>query len=93
MKKIIILLIGLILTGCAQSNYASKKTVISNMTDFVKINESVCGQFKSSEKKLLFDISESPVNDIFSPILFDIKYAPQYSISQTILFGIDYAPN
>jgi len=48
---------------------------------------------KSSEKKLLFDISESPVNDIFSPILFDIKYAPQYSISQTILFGIDYAPN
>jgi len=46
MKKIIILLIGLALTGCAQSNYASKKTVISNMTDFVKINESVCGQFK-----------------------------------------------
>jgi len=52
MKKIIILLIGLALTGCAQSNYASKKTVISNMTDFVKINESVCGQFKSTEKKL-----------------------------------------
>ena len=48
---------------------------------------------KSTEKKLLFDISESPVNDIFSPILFDIKYAPQYSISPIILFGIDYAPN
>ena len=52
MKKIIILLIGLILTGCAQSNYASKKTVISNMTDFLKVNESVCGKYKSSEKKL-----------------------------------------
>jgi len=52
MKKIIILLIGLILTGCAQSNYAGKKTVISNMTDFLKVNESVCGKYKSSEKKL-----------------------------------------
>jgi hypothetical protein len=52
MKKIIIILIGLALTGCAQSNYASKKTVISNMTDFLKVNESVCGKYKSSEKKL-----------------------------------------
>ena len=52
MKKIIILLIGLALTGCAQSNYASKKTVISNMTDFLKVNESVCGKYKSSEKKI-----------------------------------------
>ena len=52
MKKIIILLIGLALTGCAQSNYASKKTVISNMTDFLKVNKSVCGKYKSSEKKL-----------------------------------------
>jgi len=52
MKKIIILLIGLALTGCAQSNYASKKTVISNMNDFLKVNESVCGKYKSSEKKL-----------------------------------------
>jgi hypothetical protein len=52
MKKIIILLIGLALTGCAQSNYASKKTVISNMTDFLKVNESVCEKYKSSEKKL-----------------------------------------
>ena len=52
MKKIIILLIGLALTGCTQSNYASKKTVISNMTDFLKVNESVCGKYKSSEKKL-----------------------------------------
>ena len=52
MKKVIVLLIGLILTGCAPSNYASKKTVISNMTDFLKVNESVCGKYKSSEKKL-----------------------------------------
>ena len=52
MKKIMIIIIGLILAGCSQSNYASKKTVISNMTDFVKVNESVCGKYKSSVKKL-----------------------------------------
>jgi len=47
MKIIIIITVGLILAGCAQSNYASKKTVISNMNDFVKVNESVCGKYKS----------------------------------------------
>ena len=52
MKIIIIITVGLILAGCSQSNYASKKTVISNMTDFVKVNESVCGKYKSSVKKL-----------------------------------------
>ena len=48
---------------------------------------------KSLEKKIPFDISDSPANDIFSPIPFDLKHAPQYLISPIILFGIDYAPN
>ena len=52
MKKIVILIIGLALAGCSQSNYASKKTVISNMTDFLKVNESVCSKYKSSDKKI-----------------------------------------
>ena len=52
MKQIIIFLIGLALTGCAQSTYARTKTVSSNMTDFLKVNESVCGKYKSSEKKI-----------------------------------------
>lgn len=52
MKKIVILIIGLALAGCSKSNYASKKTVISNMTDFLKVNESVCSQYKSSDKKI-----------------------------------------
>ena len=52
MKKILILIIGLALAGCSQSNYANKKTVISNMTDFLKVNESVCSKYKSSDKKI-----------------------------------------
>lgn len=52
MKKILILIIGLALVGCSQSNYANKKTVISNMTDFLKVNESVCSKYKSSDKKI-----------------------------------------
>ncbi len=50
-------------------------------------------EIKLLEKRLPFDISESPVDSIFSPILFDIKFAPQYPTSPIILFGIDYAPN
>ena len=50
-------------------------------------------EIKLSEKRLPFDISESPVDSVFFPILFDIKYAPQYPTSPIILFGIDYAPN
>ena len=51
MKYFIILLVGIALTNCS-NNYAQKKTVISNMKDFLKVNESVCGQFKSTDKKL-----------------------------------------
>lgn len=51
MRYLLIIIMGLALTNCTQ-NYAKKKTVISNMSDFLKVNESVCGQFKSTEKKL-----------------------------------------
>ena len=50
-------------------------------------------EIKLLERRLPFDIPESPVDSVFSPILFDIKYAPQYPTSPIILFGIDYAPN
>jgi len=53
MKKYLILLVGLVLVGCnSTNNYANKKTVISNMSDFLKVNESVCSKYKSSDKKL-----------------------------------------
>jgi len=52
MKKVITILAVIFLTGCSQSNYANKKTVISNMSDFLKVNESVCSKYKSSDKKL-----------------------------------------
>ena len=50
-------------------------------------------EIKLLVRRLPFDIPESPVDSVFSPILFDIKYAPQYPTSPIILFGIDYAPN
>src|SRR6056300_757832 len=52
MKKVITIIAVIFLTGCSQSNYANKKTVISNMSDFLKVNESVCSKYKSSDKKL-----------------------------------------
>ena len=52
MKSILVLLVGVMLVGCSQSNYAKKKTTISNMSEFLKVNESVCSQFKSTSKKI-----------------------------------------
>ena len=52
MKSILVLLVGVLLVGCSQTNYAKKKTTISNMSEFLKVNESVCSQFKSTSKKI-----------------------------------------
>ena len=49
MKSLLVLLVGVMLVGCSQSNYAKKKTTISNMSEFLKVNESVCSQFKSKK--------------------------------------------
>lgn len=43
---------GLVLSNCSPQSYAQKKTVISNMSDFLKVNESVCNKYKSNNKKL-----------------------------------------
>ena len=49
--KYLTILIGLLLVGCnSTNNYANKKTVISNMSDFLKVNESVCSKYKSTDK-------------------------------------------
>ena len=52
MKSLLVLLVGVMLVGCSQSNYAKKKTTISNMSEFLKVNESVCSKFKSNDKKI-----------------------------------------
>ena len=52
MKSMLVLLVGVMLVGCSQTNYAKKKTTISNMSEFLKVNESVCSQFKSTSKKI-----------------------------------------
>lgn len=45
MKYLLIIITGIMLTNCNQ-NYANKKTVISNMSDFLKVNEAVCSKYK-----------------------------------------------
>ena len=52
MKIMLAILLGLLLVGCSQSNYAQKKTVISNMSDFLKVNEAVCSKYKSTDKNI-----------------------------------------
>ena len=52
MKSLLVLLVGVMLVGCSQTNYAKNKTTISNMSEFLKVNESVCSQFKSTSKKI-----------------------------------------
>lgn len=87
MKKILILIIGLALAGCSQSNYANKKTVISNMTDFLKVNESVCSKYKSSDKKI-YGCGTSTSNDFEiakSKALLNAKVIVSDSLSNSII--------
>ena len=44
MRTILVLLVGLILVGCSSNNIAKNKTTISNMSDFLKVNEAVCSK-------------------------------------------------
>jgi len=88
MKKYLILLVGLVLVGCnSTNNYANKKTVISNMADFLKVNESVCSQYKSSETKLYGCGSaiSSDFNLSISKALLDAKIFVADSLSNSIV--------
>ena len=89
MKIILAILLGLILVGCSQSNYAQKKTVISNMSDFLKVNEAVCSKYKSTDKKIYgwgtstskdFELSKakSLLQAIYLNLLQLQKYSYQY---------------
>ena len=52
MRTILVLLVGLVLVGCSSNNIAKNKTTISNMSDFLKVNEAVCSKYKSSDSKI-----------------------------------------
>ena len=49
---ILVLLVGLVLVGCSSNNIAKNKTTISNMSDFLKVNEAVCSKYKSTDSKI-----------------------------------------
>ena len=52
MRTILVLLVGLVLVGCSSNNIAKNKTTISNMSDFLKVNEAVCSKYKSTGSKI-----------------------------------------
>ena len=52
MRNLIFILIGFVLVGCSSSNIAKNKTTITNQADFVKVNESICKKYKSTDKIL-----------------------------------------
>ena len=47
MRTILVLLVGLVLVGCSSKNIAKNKTIINNMSDFLKVNEAVCSKYSS----------------------------------------------
>ena len=52
MRTILVLLVGLVLVGCSSKNIAKNKTIINNMSDFLKVNEAVCSKYRSTDKVL-----------------------------------------
>ena len=52
MRTTLVLLVGLVLVGCSSKNIAKNKTIINNMSDFLKVNEAVCSKYRSTDKVL-----------------------------------------
>jgi len=51
MRNVILILVSFILIGCS-SNISKNKTTLTNQADFVKVNESICKKYKSTNKIL-----------------------------------------
>ena len=51
MRNVILILVSFILIGCS-SNISKNKTTLTNQSDFVKVNESICKKYKSTDKIL-----------------------------------------
>ncbi len=51
MRNVILILVSFILIGCS-SNISKNKTTLTNQSDFVKVNESICKKYKSTNKIL-----------------------------------------
>ena len=52
MRIILVFICGLVLVGCSSNNIAKNKTTISSNMEFLKINEKVCGEYKSTDDKI-----------------------------------------
>ena len=51
MRNVILILVSFILIGCS-GNISKNKTTLTNQSDFVKVNESICKKYKSTNKIL-----------------------------------------
>ena len=86
--KYLTILIGLLLVGCnSTNNYANKKTVISNISHFFKVNESVCSKYKSTDK-IIYGCGTSTSKDFElskSKALLQAKVIVSDSLSNSII--------
>lgn len=85
--KYLILILGLLLANCTSTNYADNKTVINDMSDFLKVNESVCSKYKSSDK-VLYGCGSAVSSDFnlsVSKALLDAKVFVADTLSNSIV--------
>lgn len=86
--KYVIIIVGFILAGCASKNtIADKTTVINNIGDFLKVNESVCSKYKSTDKVLYGcgSATSSDFNLSVSKALLDAKVFVADTLSNSIV--------
>ena len=60
MRTILVLLVGLVLVGCSSKNIAKNKTIINNMSDFLKVNEAVCSKYRSTDNPKQYRSNDHP---------------------------------
>ena len=51
-KLLLLVLCAVLLQNCSATNISKNKTTITNQADFVKVNESICKKYRSTNKVL-----------------------------------------
>lgn len=79
---------ALFLYSCSSNkNFAEKKTIINDMSDFLKINETVCSKYKSTDKTLYGcgSATSSDFNLSISKALLDAKVFVADTLSNSVI--------
>lgn len=86
--RYLIILMALFLYSCSSNkNFAEKKTIINDMSDFLKINETVCSKYKSTDKTLYGcgSATSSDFNLSISKALLDAKVFVADTLSNSVI--------